>query len=435
MRLLVSLEAHLTGCGDEVYSHNLSYEGFWRRYLMAFDEVHVLARVARAPAPPANTPLASGPGVHFHALPDYLGPWQFLRKLPALGRVADEAVAAADAFMLRVPGAVSDLVWKRVRARGKPFGIEVVGDPWDSLGPGGVKTFARPVFRRLMTRRLRLQSRHAATSAYVTAAALQKRYPPAPGTFTTHYSSVELPDDAVLTDLAARLERTASIPARLRAPGEPVRLGFIGTFNAMYKAPDAHIEALAQCARKGLNVALDMVGEGQHLGEMQQLAASLGVSDRVRFLGRLNGGWPIFGFLDTVDLFLNASRQEGLPRALIEAMARGCAGIGSEIAGIPELLGPTHLVPPNDPHALAERIAAVLQDAGGLAEASRRNVGMARDYTVSVLTRRRREHFEALRAATDRHGGRGGTPRVHAEAERPISQGVAAGVSETTDRG
>ena len=401
MRLFVALETHLTFFDGEAYSTNLTYDGFWQRYRSVFEEVLIVARARRVDSLPPGVARATGPGVGICPIPDFLGPWQFLANRGQVKADVHRAVDDCDAHILRVPGTLGTIAWKRLRKQGRPFGVEVVGDPWDSLGPGSVKTIVRPIVRRTFTRNLKRQCREAVTSSYVTAEALQRRYPANLGGFTTSYSSIELPDEAVVQDVSERLRGAASLPARAAGEGEPVRLGYIGTLSQMYKAPDIHIAAVAKCVSDGLNVALNMVGDGQFRSEMADLAAKLGVGDRVNFLGKLEGGQPIFDFLDSTDLFLNASRQEGLPRALIEAMSRGCPAIGTNLAGIPELLEPGHLVPVDDVETLASRIESVLADGEGLQQAVQRNVALAGNYIRSILNERRREHYAELRARTE----------------------------------
>ena len=73
--------------------------------------------------------------------------------------------------------------------------------------------------------------------------------------------------------------------------------------------------------RRGLDAQLAIIGNGQHLPEMKQLAIDLQIHNRVEFPGQLPFGEPILSRLDQSHLFVMPSRQEGLPRALVEAMA------------------------------------------------------------------------------------------------------------------
>ena len=401
MKLLVTLQSHCVRHEGEVYSPHLTYEAVWHRYRSVFEEVLVATRVRELDAPPTGVPKATGPGVQFFPLPDFLGPWQYVTIRRRLKAAIHEVIDQCDACMLRAPGLISMLAWKYLRQCGRPFGVEVVADPWLVFAPGSIKSIVRPYARWSSIRTLRGQCREAQTALYVTAKALQRRYPPGPNTCAIGCSDVVIDEGVIVGDLTSRLARLAGVPGRVSAGGEPVRLGFVGSFSQMYKAPDVHIRALAKCVQNGGNVALEMVGDGGHQQDMKALAAKLGVSDRVTFLGRLVGGQPVFDFLDTVDLFLNASRMEGLPRVLVEAMSRGCPAIGTDLGGIPELLEPACLVPVNDADTLARRILTFLADEQALATAARRNVQVAAGYVKSILDRRRTEHYAELRRRTE----------------------------------
>jgi glycosyltransferase involved in cell wall biosynthesis len=127
------------------------------------------------------------------------------------------------------------------------------------------------------------------------------------------------------------------------------------------------------------------------------------VADRAIFLGSLPGAKAVLDFLCTVDLFLNASRQEGLPRALVEALSCGCPAVGTDLAGIPELLPPKCLVPVNDVNALAQRILELLRDPNRMASLAGQSVQTASRYLRSVLDARRKEHYALLRRRTSEY--------------------------------
>jgi hypothetical protein len=69
-----------------------------------------------------------------------------------------ESLRHADAFVLRVPGTIGQLAWKNLRQNGKPYGLEVVADPWDILSPGSARSVVRPLARRTPTLEIRKNS-------------------------------------------------------------------------------------------------------------------------------------------------------------------------------------------------------------------------------------------------------------------------------------
>lgn len=265
----------------------------------------------------------------------------------------------------------------------------MVGDPYDVFAPGAVKHPLRPFFRWWYPRGLKRQCAHACAASYVTEEALQRRYPPAPGAFATHYSSIEL-NDSWLVDA----------PRPLQSKDEFTLL-FVGTLDQLYKAPDVLIDAVALCAAQGLNLKLNIAGEGQFMAQLQAQAQSLGIAGRVNFLGQLRAGGAVQEQMDKADLFVLPSRQEGLPRVIIEAMARAMPAIGSTVGGIPELLPPEAIVQPGDREGLARKIGEFLRDPQRMARDSARNLENARGYREEILRERRIALYKHVRARTE----------------------------------
>ena len=409
MNLLVTSETRFLATPDgAVWTESINAYSFWERYLSVFDGVKVLARVRTVASAPAGGRRADGPGVIFLRVPDYLGPWQYLARAGAVHRAVAGAVDPRDAVILRAGSHIAGCLEPALTCAAHPYGMEVVSDPYQVFAPGAVRSPMRPLFRWWFTRQLQRQCRQAAGVAYVTEAALQKRYPcsghsvgmsdveitsdsivAGPGVFTTHYSSVEL-------------NSGDSVPwhRKPQRNTRQFRLVTVASLAQMYKAPDVLIQAVGLCAGAGLELRLHIVGDGRHRKELELLAAELGVSGRVRFVGAVPAGAAVRAELDSSDLFVLPSRTEGLPRAMVEAMARSLPCIGTAVGGIPELLPPEDLVPPGDAKALAQKIREVLSSPERMAAMSARNLARAQDYRDEVLAARRRAFFEHIRRST-----------------------------------
>jgi glycosyltransferase involved in cell wall biosynthesis len=320
-------------------------------------------------------------------VPYFVGPWAYLAQRRGVRQALLRAVGDGDAVILRVPSHLAAIVSPELRQAGRPYGVEVVGDPHDVFSPGAVKHPLRPFFRWWFARGLRRHCRQACAASYVTAAALQRRYPPGPAATAWHCSDVQL--EGFLAD-----------DYRRASPKAPWRLVTVGTLEQLYKGTDLLIDALAQCRREGLDVELVVVGDGQHRASLAAQAARLGLGQRVHFRGHLPAGKAIQAELDEADLFVLPSRQEGLPRAMIEAMARALPCLGAAVGGIPELLPPEDIVPPNDAAALAAKIRAVLADCPRMEQMSMRNLERAGEYREDVLERRRNAFYRSVREAT-----------------------------------
>jgi colanic acid/amylovoran biosynthesis glycosyltransferase len=97
------------------------------------------------------------------------------------------------------------------------------------------------------------------------------------------------------------------------------------------------LEAIKLLSDRGRRVELDLVGPGEYGDELREIAASFGIADRVHFLGACSPS-EINQQLRSSDVFCLPSFAEGLPVALMEAMAVGVPVVTTYISGIPELV-------------------------------------------------------------------------------------------------
>jgi glycosyltransferase involved in cell wall biosynthesis len=132
--------------------------------------------------------------------------------------------------------------------------------------------------------------------------------------------------------------------------------------------------------------------------DLRARARSLGIESTVEFLGQVDRD-GVRRALDAADLFVLPSLTEGLPRALLEAMAKGLPAVASAVGGIPELLPPECLVPPGEVHRLAERIQQLMSSDAARAAAAERNRGVAGAYHERKQSAIRRAFCQAVRDA------------------------------------
>ncbi len=390
MKVIVALEHRFSKTPDgAVWTQSPFFYKFWQRYLEVFEQVSVVARIRHVPSVSTQWRQANGERVAFTPVPYYVGPWQYLCRARQITQAIRQSVTPNDAVIMRVSSQIADCLEPQLQHTRHPYALEVVADPYDAFAPGSIKHVLRPIFRWWFPRRLRQQCRRAYAISYVTEFALQQRYPPASEAWTTHYSSVELPQAAFVTE-----------PRRSCTNYGDWSLIMVGTLAQLYKAPDILIHAIALCIPKGLNLRLTIVGDGQHQSDLEALAAQLDIRDHVEFRGRLPAGEAIIRELDQADLFVLPSYQEGLPRAMIEAMARGLPCIGSTVGGIPELLPEGDRVPPGDVVALAEKIQEVLGDPQRMTQMSERNLSRAQNYSNTKLSQKRTEFYQTVRQIT-----------------------------------
>ncbi|EUB99552.1 glycosyl transferase group 1 [Rhizobium sp. CF080] len=172
---------------------------------------------------------------------------------------------------------------------------------------------------------------------------------------------------------SARFEGRGCSPAELSHPN----ILFVGGMHPRKGLPDL-LEAFRLLSDTYPEAHLYVAGGGPFKTAYQQLAADTGCGDKITFVGGVDEPLP---FMKGADIFVLPSHADPAPLVLSEAREAGCAVVGTNVDGIPQLLdfGKAGLiVPPGDPKALAEVLGTLLGDRGQLRhwrERSQSNIG------------------------------------------------------------
>ncbi|MFP4416651.1 MAG: glycosyltransferase family 4 protein [Bacteroidota bacterium] len=385
---IVTIQGRFVNVNGVPSSTHLTYEKFWKRYLAVYKQVVIVGRLFDNSYCDASTlKPVEGPGVTFYPLPAYTGAKELLSQYSKISNLLKNLYSRDAVYILRVPCIVSILLSKILIKKKHPFAVEVVGDPYDSFAPQAIRTPLRPLIRLWATHMMRHICRKASASSYVTKNSLQNSYPCKPGCFTTYYSSIDLPDYAFL-DKPKFYDKKGKV------------LISIGTMSQLYKGHKTLIDAFLLCIKNGLDLRLIIVGDGKYKPFFLEHIIKHNLSDRIHLTGLLPSGKPIYDMLDTADLFVLPSYQEGLPRVMLEAMARGMPCIGSNVGGIPELLPKQYMVSPGNCESLAQKIIDIVNDPGRMSEMSKHNLSQVQEYRRHVLTNRRNLFYTYLKEHT-----------------------------------
>lgn len=239
-------------------------------------------------------------------------------------KILEESVRNADVCIVHIPSFAGEDIARLSRKYGKPCLQVIIGCPWDAYWNYSMKGKMVAPFRY---RALRRTVRSAEYVIYVTDKFLQERYPTRGRALGC--SDVELAD--VSTEiLDRRREKIANITDGL------VKLGTLAAVDVRYKGQEYVIRSIAELKKEGKKFEYHLAGGGDN-AYLRALSIKLGVEEQLIFHGMLPHE-KVFDFLDGIDIYVQPSKLEGLPRALVEAMSRACPALGTAVGGIPELL-------------------------------------------------------------------------------------------------
>ena len=167
--------------------------------------------------------------------------------------------------------------------------------------------------------------------------------------------------------------------------------------NNYVKGHDVVIKVVKKLRDYGIDARITFIGDGDKRSEFENMANELGIKPYVHFTGLLGSPNDVRNVLLKSDLFIFPTKAEGLPRAVIEAMAVGLPCLSTPVNGIPELLEKKYLFNPTDVDGFANKIKELLNNPSELNGMSHRNIEKAKEYEESVLRKRRIEFYSRLK--------------------------------------
>ncbi|MBX2833485.1 MAG: glycosyltransferase family 4 protein [Micavibrio sp.] len=259
----------------------------------------------------------------------------------------------------------------------KPIAMEMAACAWDSTwNHGELKGYLYAPIRFL---RDKIITANVDYVIYVSQNFLQNRYPT--NAVTTIASNVRLsrPDDLVLE---SRLQKIESKDL----DEDILTIGLIGPLGHKIKGIHIALQALSHIEKdKPGKFIFKVLGPGNP-ENYRIMASELGIEHCVIFEGIIRSGDGVLKWLDDIDIYIQPSFQEGVPRATIEAMSRGCPCLGSMAGGIPELLDNKRLHKPGDIKTLKTHLEKMLTSKENQLEAAKYNFKKVSRYYSDELT-------------------------------------------------
>lgn len=351
------------------------------RYIKKSDELKLLIRLKDVAD--SKTPIQlsriSLENLEVISCPSLSSLHDLIANIKNTNKIIHSHIEKADRLIVRLPSLIGYMSIRAAIRMKKPYLVELVACPWDDYGNHSLKG---RLFAPLAYAINRKYIKKASYVLYVTNNYLQKRYP-------TKGNSIGCSDVALTTysdDIISR--RLAKIENMNE--NKPIKLGTLGAVHIPTKGHRYVIEAIALAYKHGYKYEYYIVGGGDN-SYLRELADKKGVSDKVKFLGSLQHD-KVFEFLDQIDIYIQPSLNEGLPRALIEAMSRGCPAIGSRIPGNLELIEASHTFKRASSKQLYRLL--VRMNSKCMINASIRNYNAAKQYDDKLLEKKRSEFYD-----------------------------------------
>lgn len=289
--------------------------------------------------------------------------------------VIEQAVRECDACIVHMPSRIGETTIKYAKKYKKPYLVVVVSCVWDSYWNYNLKgKFIAP--SSFFSTRAALKD--ASHVIYVTDHFLQSRY--STKGISVGCSNVKLPKHSEEV-LVRRLERLKT----QHQDNLPLKLATLAAVDVPYKGQAYVIRAIARLKKLGHIYEYHIAGMGDP-AHLVNLAESLGVREQLIVHGVISHD-KISDLLDEIDIYIQPSKQEGLPRAMIEAMSRACPALGSRIAGIPELLEDRYLFDKGNVGQICNRLLHFTVDQR--TEQAKRNFDFSKKYAQEILNEKR----------------------------------------------
>lgn len=289
----------------------------------------------------------------------------------------EDSIKNADIIIIRLPSLYGNYAANVARKLKKPYIVELVASPWGTLWGHSLKGKIVAPYMWYITRK---NVKKAKYLMYVTAKYLQKYYP-------NRFKSIGLSDVQLKENeeeiLKNRMKKNKDIQNRT------ILIGTIGGLGVKFKGQQDVIKAVAKLKKQGYNIKYEMVGDGK-TEELQKIAEKSGVKENIEFIGPMQHK-KVFDWLDKIDIYIQPSHQEGLSRALIEALSRACPCIASDAGGNPEIVNKEYIFKRKNINQLVEKIKDILLQ---MDEQSKNNYEKSKKYQNQQIEAERQRYYQ-----------------------------------------
>lgn len=363
-----------------IYCNTTITNEMLERYFCVVDKLYLLIRtfsIEQSYEDVHMTKLDLDNRIEVIEVPNLNTPIQYLNKQKH-NKKFRKIISKCDMIFLRIPSIISDIVANICKQIDKPYLVEVGGCSWDSYSN---HSLLGKLIAPIMFFNQKRTVKNAQFATYVTEKWLQNRYPALCPQIIASNVYLRDFDERIIHTRIMRYEKSSYAPKKI---------GTIASVDVRYKGQEYVIRALHKLKLMGYRIDYELVGAG--VGNyLKDLAKKLGVEDQVHFLG-LKEHSEIWDWLDQIDIYAQPSKQEGLPRSVIEAMNRGCICIGSTTAGIPELLDSKYVFKNGNVDQICNIILGICGDKN-IKQNIIRNFEKSKEFEIDLLNMKRSDLF------------------------------------------
>ena len=367
----------------DFYGMTLNYDFFKRRYLSIYDSIIVSTRVMDFDKAKGTEGYrkVNGEKVEYIPINNYKQIPDAIKNRHKIKMELEEIIDQVDVVIIRMPSVLGILACNICNKKGKKYVIEMVACAW-----GGYIYHKNPlgkIIAPIMFITTKKYVKNAPNVIYVTNKFLQKRYPTKGKQCACSDVILNEFDD---NDLRNRIKKIDDLNLK------KMKICTVANVEMKIKGHIYVFKAIKKLKIYGYNIKYYMIGNGNK-AYLEKKAAKLGISENVFFVGSVPHD-DVIKEINNMDIYIQPSLQEGLPRALVEAMSTGIPAIGSNTGGIPELLNEKMIFTPKKTNQLVDIIKNTTKSE--LKKEARYNYTVATDYKPSKLNSRRTEFYKSI---------------------------------------
>lgn len=382
MRAAFFFDTFLIKKKNDYYGMTLTYDFFKKRYLRYYDEIIISTREKSDELESGNTngyKITNGENVKVCTIKSYKNILDGILKKKKIKMEISSIIDKCDIAIIRLPSTIGSIACEVCKEKNKKYLIEVVACAWD--GYINHYNYFGKVVAPYMFMKTRKSVKKAPRVLYVTKKFLQKRYP-------TLGEEIDCSDVIIEDTNSGILQKRIE---KIKKDNNKYILCTVANVGLKYKGQEYVIRAIRELEKMGINnFEYHLIGNGNK-DYLEKLIKKLNLNEKIKFIGSVNHN-EVFNYLDNIDIYIQPSLQEGLPRGLLEAMSRGCPSIGSNAGGIPELLNKKNIFKRKDISQIVKILKEINKER--LIEMAQENFELInKNYKLEYLMKKRNKFY------------------------------------------